>query len=169
MKKVLKVCMLTLVLFGALQTVQAQKFGYVNSAELLSSLPGVKQAESSLEALQKQLQKQGQGMVEKLQQDYTLVQQKAERGELSPRQQEEEAKKLEERQAEIAKFEQDMVSKLQAKRNELLKPIYDSVNEAIAAVAKENGYTFIFDQQVLLYFEEGDNVGPMVKAKLGIQ
>ncbi len=146
----------------------AQKFGYINSAAILSEMPEVKQADANLEALQKQLQKKGQGMVELLQKDYTEIQAKVERGELSPKQQEEEAAKLKKREEEIAKFEQEMVKQLQDKRTELLQPIYDKVNKAISDVAKENGFQFVFDQGVLLYSEQTLDVGPMVKAKLGI-
>lgn len=166
MKRILKISSLFIVLFCVAGTVQAQKFGYVNSAALLAEMPEVKQFESNLEALQKQLQKKGQGMVEKLQQDYLAIQQKVERGELSPQQQQEEGKKLEERQQEIAKFEQEMVNQLQEKRNKELQPIVDKVNKAIADVAKENGYQFIFDQAVLLYSEDTQDVSALVKAKL---
>jgi outer membrane protein len=147
---------------------QTAKFGYVNSAAILSEMPEVKQADANLEALQKQLQKKGQSMVEKLQQDYTAIQQKMERGELSRVQQEDEARKLEQRQTEIANFEQDMMRQMQDKRNELLEPIYAKVNNAISAVAKENGYKMIFDATVLLYKDENLDVSAMVKSKLGL-
>lgn len=153
---------------GMVSAVQAQKFGYVNSQEILASMAEVKQADANLEALQKQLQKKGQGMVEQLQKDYQTVQQKIERGELSPKQQEEEGKKLEARQQEIAKFEQDMVNQIQKKRADELKPISDKINKAIADVAKENGFQFIFDQGILLYAESAQDVSSLVKAKLGI-
>ena len=166
MRNILKVTGLMLVLMLAFSTVQAQKFGYINSQEILQDLPELKQAEAELEALQKQLQKKGQGMVEQLQKDYLAIQEKAERGELAPIQQQEEAKKLETRQQEIQKFEQDMVNQIQTKRTALYEPIYKRVNDAIAEVAKEGGYTFIFEKQVLLYSEETDNVSEQVKAKL---
>ncbi|HMQ62446.1 MAG TPA: OmpH family outer membrane protein [Flavilitoribacter sp.] len=168
MGKMLKVGAMLLFFSVIAFNAQAQKFGYVNSADILASLPEVKQADASLDALQKQLQKKGQGMVDQLQQDYLAVQQKVERGDLSPKQQEEEAGKLKNREAEISKFEQDMMKQLQDKRNELLEPIYKKVNDAIAAVAKENGYQFIFEKSVLLYFEETQDVSSMVKSKLGI-
>jgi outer membrane protein len=170
MMKLLKMAsvVLVLVLAGAFTQVQAQKFGYINSSELLAELPEVKSAEAELTALQTQLRKKGQSMVEQLQTDYLAVQQKVERGELSPKQQEEEAAKLEARQNEIAKFEQDMSKQMQDKRQQLLQPIYDKVNKAIEDVAKENGMTFVFDKQVLLYSEATQDVGPMVKQKLGI-
>lgn len=166
MKRILKATLIVAILMSVAFSAEAQKFGYVNSQAILAEMPEVKQADANLEALQKQLQKKGQGMVEKLQNDYLAIQQKVEQGLLSPQQQETEAKKLEERQAEIAKFEQDMVNQLQEKRNELLQPIVDRVNKAIADVAKEDGYQMIFEQGVLLYFEPAQDVSTKVKAKL---
>ncbi len=160
--------MMAVLVFAATATASAQKFGYVNSAEILAELPAMKAAESNLEGLQKQLQKKGQAMVQNFETDYRALQEKAQAGELTPKAQQEEANKLETRQKEIAAFEQQMVADLQKKRAELLEPIYKSVNDAIAAVAKEKGYQFIFDQQVLLFGEETADVSADVKTKLGL-
>lgn len=166
MKKILKATLIVALLFTISFNAEAQKFGYVDSGAILAEMPEVKNADANLEALQKQLQKKGQGMVEKLQNDYLAIQQKVEQGLLSPQQQQEEAQKLEQRQQEIAKFEQDMVNQLETKRNELLQPIYDKVNAAIKAVANENGYQMIFEKGVLLYSEPAQDISSLVKAKL---
>jgi len=168
MKATLKITSLLIALFCITLSVQAQKFGYINSAEIMAEMPDVKQADSQLEALQKQLQKKGQGMVEELQKNYQTVQQKVQRGELSPKQQEEESQKLEAAQAELQKYEQEMVDQIQARRAELMNPILEKVNNAIQEVAKENDFQFIFDEQVLLYKEASQNVTALVKTKLGI-
>ncbi len=168
MKGVLKITALLFALTAFAGVTQAQKFGYVNSQAILAEMPEVKQAEANLEALQKQLQKKGQSEIEKFQQDYVAVQQKAERGELSPKQQEEEAQRLKNKELELSQLEQEMMQQMQAKRSELLEPIYEKVNDAIESVAKENGYTMIFDQGVLLYKEDSQDVSDLVKAKLGI-
>lgn len=65
-----------LVLTGVIggNTLSAQKFGYLNSQAILAELPEVKQSEAELEALQKQLQKKGQTMLETLQADYQVMQ-----------------------------------------------------------------------------------------------
>jgi outer membrane protein len=163
----MKMAMLALVLVASTASIQAQKFGFVNSQEILGEMPEVKQAEANLEALQQQLQKRLQASIEQLQADYLDIQQKIERGELSPRQQEVEAQTLQERQQKLAGEEQDMVNQIQSKREELLEPIYKRVNDAIAEVAKEKEYTFIFDQAVLLYYEEAMDVSTDVRTKLG--
>lgn len=168
MRNLLPTAFIALLLLVATATATAQKFGYVNSADILSELPAMKAAESNLEGLQKQLQKKGQGMITTFQEDYQTLQAQAQEGTMSPKQQQEATAKLQVREEEIGKFEQSMMADLQKKRAELLEPIYESINTAIADVAKENGFQFIFDQQVLLYGEESQDVSAMVKAKLGL-
>lgn len=169
MNKMLKIAAIALFLtVGLASSLTAQKFGYVNSALILAELPAVRAAEADLEALQKQLRKRGQDMVQQFQADVAALEEQVGKGELSPQQQQTEAGKLEKRQQEIGAMEQQMVQDLQDKRTKLLEPIYDSVNEAIEEVAKENGYTFVFDQQVLLYAIESEDLTAAVKAKLGM-
>lgn len=169
MNKMLKIAVFALFLVGSATNLAAQKFGYVNSASILAELPAVRAAEADLEALQKQLQKKGADMVTKFQEDVAELEKLVGAGELSPQQQQTKATELETRRDAIGAFEQEMVQNLQDKRNELLEPIYASVNEAIEAVAKEMGFTLVFDQQVLLYGEESQNMTEAVKAKLSMK
>lgn len=168
MKQIVKISLLSIALVGMAFAVQAQKFGYVNSAAILAEMPEVKQADSNLAALQTMLEKQGKQKVEKLQQDIAAFQQKVDSGELSPIQQQQETERLEKAQQEIANFRNESMQQLEEKRSSELKPIYDKINDAIQAVAKENGFTFIFEQGVLLYADESMDVSNLVKAKLGI-
>jgi outer membrane protein len=169
MKNVFKIGALALTMLVFAFTAQAQQtFGYVDAQAILAELPAVKQAEANLEALQAQLQKKLEASITQFQTDVQAFQQKVERGELAPVQQQTEQARLEKRQQELAGEEQGMVQQIQDKRTELLEPIYDSLNEAIASVAKENGFTFIFDKQVLLYSEESQDMSEAVKAKINI-
>jgi outer membrane protein len=51
----------------------------------------------------------------------------------------------------------------------LIAPFEEKVRKAIDEVAKENKYSYIFDTQILLYYDGGDDVTPLVKKKLGIK
>ncbi len=168
MKKFIKAVVVLAICTLAVTGIQAQKFGYINSAAILAELPDVKAAEANLEALQTQLQKKGQEMVQDLQADYAAVQDKVAKGEMSPKQQETEAARLEQKQSALQTFEQEMMQQIQTKRNELLEPIYEKINKAIEEVAKENGYQYIFDQGVLLYSNPEGDVSELVKAKLNM-
>ena len=74
-------------------------------------------------------------------------------------------------QQRIQQFQQTAERDIQLKRAELFNPVIESAQNAIAEVAKENGYTYIFDISTgaLAFYENGDNVLELVKAKLGIQ
>jgi len=171
MNKFMKSFLLAAILTVGLSSVmQAQKFGYINSQELLSQLPEVKESTANIETLKKQLQKKGQDMVAALQQKYTSLQADQEQGRLSPVQLEQEATKLKEEESKIAQFEQTSQQKIYEKTEQLLSPIQERVNNAIKEVAQDNGYTYIFDTSLgmVLYADPGSDVSAKVKAKLGI-
>ena len=168
MKKLIQITALLALFFLTASGVQAQKFGYINSAAVLSELPEVKQMRSSLEGLQTQLQKKGQQMLTDYQKREQDAVQKQQTGNMSPAEEKTVMEELQKKQQEILKFEQEMQQKLGTKEQELLAPILEKVNNAIQAVAKENGFQFIFDtgSGVLLYADESQDVTDMVKAKL---
>ena len=168
----LRLSILGLLLAACFSTAVAQqKVGYVNSQELLAAIPAVQKANSDIEALRTQLTKKGEGMVEDLRVKYQDIQTKESRGELSPVQLEEEAKKIQEDEAKIKQFEADMQKQLGDRQTELLQPVMDSVNTAINEVAEAEGFQMIFDASlgVILYADDATNITAKVKAKLGIE
>ena len=78
---------------------------------------------------------------------------------------------MQELETRIKNFDSSAQEELQAKQEELLTPIINKAKAAIAEVAKENGYTYVFDSAVgaLLYQEESDNIFELVKKKLNIK
>jgi outer membrane protein len=80
-------------------------------------------------------------------------------------------KELRDMQMRIQEFQETAQEKIRDKETELLKPIIEKAKKAIADVAKENGYSYIFDSSPgtpLLYKPEGDDVMKLVMKKLGI-
>ena len=173
MKLILKYALM--MAFGLLLSfsARAQKFGFVNSGSILEAMPEVKEAESNLEALGKQLQAKGEKMMQDFQLKYQELERKVQAGEITPKAQETEGAALEEERNKILQYDQDMQKQLTDKREALLSPILAKVKTAIDTVAKENGYTYIFDGSpgvgVILYADESTNVTSLVKAKLGVQ
>lgn len=55
------------------------------------------------------------------------------------------------------------------KQNELLAPIYRKVYDAIKAVAKEKGYTHVFNKEAFLVAPDADDMLAAVAAKLKIK
>ncbi len=156
--------------FFALSTF-AQKVGHLNTGLLLESMPEVKAADAELETLQKQLVAKGEGMVKAFQTNYNKIITDVNSGTLTPKQQQEKQTELQKKQQEIQKYEQEVQAQILKKREELLQPILQKVDEAIKAVGKEGNFLFIFDTsvpQVMLFAEESLDVTAAVKSKLGI-
>ena len=71
----------------------------------------------------------------------------------------------------IQKYAQTADQEIQKKRFDLLKPIIEKAQKAVSDVAKEKGYTYVFDASPgkgLIVFE-GEDLLPLVKTKLGIK
>ncbi len=150
---------------------QAQKFGYVNSGAILSELPEMKQLQSSLEAYQTILKKDGEAKVAAFQQKQEAAAQKKQRGEMTPKEEETVTAELQKLQEDLYAYGQKMEGDLAAKQQKEMEPVLAKVNIAIQDVAKEGGYQYIFDAQsgVILYADESSDVTKLVKAKLGMQ
>jgi outer membrane protein len=153
-----------------LTNINAQKFGYLNSTELLLLHPDVKSADSNLQDYQKQLLASGQKMADAFQKNYEAYVKEANSGTLSKIIMQDRETKLTQEQNKIREYEVQMQQKLVAKREELYKPILEKIQNAINAVGKENGYTFIFDSGTggILHATDSENILNLVKTKLGI-
>ena len=158
------------VCFALTTTLAAQKFGYVNTQEIIQNLPEVKEANSNIEAFQMQLQKKGQEMLQAFQTKYQDLERRQQEGLISPKELEIEAQKLKEEEGKILEFEQNSQQKIVEKSESLLSPIRERIQQAINDVSAENGYTYVFDYSTgfILFADSSADVGPLVKAKLGI-
>jgi len=57
----------------------------------------------------------------------------------------------------------------QAKQNQYLEPVYRKVMKAIQDVAKEKGYTYVYDKSVLIVGPTGDDLLPAVAQRLSVK
>lgn len=145
------------------------KLGYIDSNELLDLMPGKDSIQNVLMAYGKTLESQLQAMYGEYQtkiQDY-----QANSRTMSDIIRQTKEKELADLETRIQTFQQQADTDLQNKQIELLQPMLDKAKDAIQSVAKENGYTYVFDvgTGAFLYFEKGDNILPLVKAKLGLK
>ncbi len=165
--------------FGALVAVilsvssmYAQKYGHLNLGNAVALMPETKAADAELEAFQKQMVAKGEEMAKKFQEKYSKLVQDAQTGTFPPAALKTREEELVKERDAILKYEQEIETGVQNKRGELLKPIFDKVEKAIAEVAKENGYQLVFDSSIfntLLFAQDQDDLMPLVKAKLGLQ
>lgn len=158
----------------AFQPASAQttnKFGHVNISKLLPQMPEYKSAEKMLQSYAKQLQDElaslDQQYNEKLAKYEELVKANTMPAILKVKQNE-----LLELQNSFMTLQASSEEQLLEKQVELLKPIEEKVMGVIQSIAKEKGYTYIFDTSPgasLLYYPESDDLSEEVKTKLGLQ
>ena len=152
--------------FGYAQSVA--KFGYIDSNEILALMPETDSLQNELKAYADYLDQQMNAMAIEYQTKVTEYQENVNTmSDLIRQTKEKEITDLQER---IQAFQQSADQDLGAKQAQLFNPLIEKVKNAISAVGKENGYTYIFDvgTGALVYYEMGDNVLPLVKKKLGI-
>ncbi len=167
MKKILSVL---IVLFAFGFSASAQKFGHVNYQKIITSLPGYKSAESKLQEFSKQLQDTYFSMQEEYQkkvEDYT-VQEKN----MLPAIREVKQKEIIDLEKRMQQLEMNSQQQLMEKQQELLAPLEEKVLAAVKDIAKEKGYTYVFDVAPgsgVLYAQESDDITALLKAKLGLK
>lgn len=166
MNKVLLIGLLVIACCGSAGA--QQKYGHINSDDIVDAMPEFKQLNATVENKKKQYALQLQRMYEEYERkgkelnDYGMSMMEAVR--------EERLKEVDSLQLAIQGFEgtaQGEVEKLQQK---LMKPLNDKYLKVVQAVAKENGYTYIFDiaRGAVVYHPETGDVTDLVKKKMGI-
>jgi len=166
-KSLLIIC----VLWMGIMPSWAQKYGHLNYGNVLTLMPEVKQADAQLEAFQKELVSKGERMAVEFRGNVAKFMTEQQSGILSPKEQQTKREALEKEQVAIEAYEQEIQRQVNLKREELLKPLTDKLDKAIAAVAKANGFTLVFDTgafNAVLFGDESIDLFPMVKKELGV-
>ncbi|MEI6311354.1 MAG: OmpH family outer membrane protein [Bacteroidota bacterium] len=167
-KLILAISMFTAVLLTS--ELKAQKFGYVNSQELLLAMPETKKMDTLLSKRSDEYQLQIQKMYQEYQLKTDDYQKKVASGNMSPLIKEATEKELSSMENNIKDFQQKAEDELDKYQSQLIAPIQEKALNAIKTVAKTAGYTYIFDDSsgALLYKPDGDNITTLVKKQLGI-
>ena len=164
MKKALKLTLAAALILGS-SSLFAQKFGRINTQEIIMSMPETKTMQTNMEAFGKELQDNVETMnvefntkLQDFQKNYNSY---------TDAIREMKEKKLQDLQTRIREFQD-----YQKKSDELLSPIIQKAKEAIDKVSAAGGYMFVFDVSTgsLAYFDEATltDIAPEVKKELGI-
>jgi outer membrane protein len=165
MKQSLKILILLLIFSFEMQ---AQKFGYINTQELLAEMEELKVADIQVAALQDEMLVKGESMVKKFEEEYKVFMEEANNGLLSKVQMQQKEEALVAKQEELRNYELEIQKKVAEKREELYKPVLDKVKAEIEMLGKEGGYTMIFDSSagMILHAADTENLMPLIKARL---
>lgn len=167
--------LLTLACVLVLSNIQAKdkplKIGYTNLDYILSLLPETKSIEADYKSFEKQVKNRLEAKVGEFQEKLQALEKGYETMTDPVRKQKE--TELLQLKSSLEQLQIESQESLANKNVELLKPVYEKIQQAIEVIAKENGYTHVFNAEtgstsILLYATEEYNVSDLVLKKLGI-
>jgi outer membrane protein len=169
MKKILSIVIVVIAVSFAANA-QGPKLGHVNYQKVITGLPGYKAAETKLQEFSKQLQDTYVAMQNEYQtkvQDYTEKEKN-----MLPAIKEVKQKEIIDLEKRMQSLEMNSQQQLMEKQQELLAPLEEKVVTAVKAIAKEKGYSYVFDTAPgsgVLYAPDSDDITTLLKEKLGIK
>ena len=152
--------------FGAF----AQKFGHINTSELISLMAETDSARVQLEAYQNELLEEMDAMQTEYNQKLNTYQQKSATWTAAIRESKE--NELREIAQRLEQFQQTAQSDLGQMQQTLMMPIYQKAQEALDKIGKDNNLVYIFDTSAgaLIYVDDNQSMDllPLAKTALGI-
>lgn len=164
MKKLIVAAVMALGVFNA----SAQnKIGYISTDELIGVMPEAEKADNELKGYQAELAQNGQDLMRKLTaEDSLFVRDSAK---LSASMKEIKRKELITLYQRVQNWQNEAQEMYNAEAQKKIAPIRTKALDAIKAVAKESGYSYVLDVNSVIVAPPGDDLLPLVKKKLGIK
>ena len=145
----------------------AQKYGHVNSNDVMMAMPGIDSIQIKLAEFQNNLATLYETMFSEFQTKKEKFDKEV--GTMSSAVRKVKEDELLSIQNRIIEFQNNAQEDIEEEQDRLATPFQEKVRNAIEEVAKENKYSYIFDTRTLLFYEDGDDVTALVKKKLGIK
>lgn len=166
MKKLIVAGVMALGIFSA----SAQnKIGYISTDELIGVMPEAEKANAELQEYQASLAQQGQDMMKELNEKDSLFVRDSVK--LSASMKEIKRNELITLYQRVQGWNTQAQEMYQQEAQKKIAPLRTKAMDAIKAVAKENGYSYVFDAStsILLVTPPSDDLLGLVKKKLGIK
>ena len=168
MKNLIVAVVFGISIFGLTGTAFSQnKIGYISTEELIGSMPEAEKANTELQEYQAALQQQQASYYKELNELDSLFARDS--AKMSKATKELKRNDMIALYQKLQGWQQTSQQMIQEKQGALLGPIQKKAIENIKAVAKENGYTHIFEAGTLLVSPPSDDILPLVKKKMGIK
>ena len=168
MKRII-IVLFALFCFVGVKEMNAQKFGHVNFDAIYDQTPGRDAVEAEFEKYVMDIRKQLEAMaIEIKQKESEYATNSASMTSLIRTAKENELRDLYMRYEE---FQNSANTDVSDKRTELMEPLIEKAKQAVEDVAKEHGYTYIFNSSglLLLYATPSDDIMDLVLKKLGVK
>jgi outer membrane protein len=164
---------ITALMFVGMANAQTTKIGYTNVDYILNNIPDAKDIENKLKTEKAQYDKLLQDKIAAFQAKYEDYQKNG--ATMSAVIKADREKELQSGQTAIQEFQQNSETALQQKQQQLLAPVLEKIDKTVKDVAKENGYTYVFNTDagpgttpILLVAPDADNISDLVFKKLGV-
>lgn len=133
------------------------KIGYMNSQEVLTQMPERSEVEQELNSFIQQKRQELKERTATFQDSVATLQQN--QGDLS----EAEKQRLAQMEASLQKFQQGLQQQIQQRRSQLLQPLYEKMDEAIAAIAEKKDLDFVINEATntgenIVYYSESQEL-----------
>lgn len=167
MKHFITVLLISTGLLAFTGQTNAQKIGYIDADEIIMLMPEAATMQAELEEYQRSLYQNAtekqtafQEAVDKFTKDSATM---------TPSLKEVKRNELIKQSQELNNQQMIIQQEMQAKQQQLAAPIQKKLKDAIDAVAKELGYTYIVNRDALIVVPEKDDIGPAVMKKLNLK
>jgi outer membrane protein len=167
MKKFITLGLITAVLFGFSNNVNAQKIGYISADEIIQLMPEAATVQTQLDEYQKSLYQNADDQKTALNNAVQAFYKDS--AAMSPSLKEVKRSDLQKQVQDLSGMDQKIQNQFEQKRQQLSLPIQKKLQTAIEEVAKENGYTYVFPREALIYMPPTSDIGPLVIKKLGLK
>ena len=167
-KNLLIVAVVTGLVMMGNSTKAQMKIGYVSLQELIPTMPEYRKADTALNDYQTALQQNFEDMRREYAEKDSLLSSK-DTVKFTRAQIEIKRREVGELLIKLQGWNQQAQQLYQQKQQDLIAPIQKKAVDAIQAVAKENGYTYVLNKETLLVSPPAEDMLPLVKKKLGIK
>ena len=164
MKKLIVAAVMAL---GVFKASAQNKIGYINTDELIGVMPETDKADKEMNEYRESLAIQGQDLMKDLSTKDSLFVKDSLK--LSPSMKEIKRKELIDLYQKVQNWQNQAQEMYNQEAQRKLLPIRNKALDAIKAVAKENGYTYVLDINSVIVAPPGDDMLALVKKKLGIK
>lgn len=149
------------------------KLGYTNIDYLLRQMPESKEIENQLTIQRTQADNELKRMSKEFEDKYAAYEKgAAQMSEVIKKDREAELQSL---QSRVQEFQTNAQKTLQDKYGQLVNPVIQKIQKNIDIVAKENGFTYVFNLDagagttpILLFAPEDGNISDLVLKKMGV-
>lgn len=170
MRRLIKLTLIATLIFVS-SSAFGQKFGYINSNELISVMPELDSVRVQITKVQEDYAAQLEVIQVEWNNKYQDYQKNAATNSEAINQMKQ--KELTELSQRYEEYQNLATQEIQKAQSDLMQPIYEKADNAIKKVGQANGYLVVFDQASgpIVYFDEQQvtNILPLVKTELGIK